>query len=187
MGEASNHPNRGTGEEEQQLKMKSLAFSVLCIAILTANAKTESKQGKDVEDELEKLLMKELVPQLHELASRSVDNLDEAEDLFDRVDESALELQPKDRVFKRIGRGIRSIRRFVGEVKQTIRTVRDVIKNARYYFRMFKAARNYMKTYRRRNPVPRSMLRDLGIDEKAIVMDNDNNRDIDEDVEDDAE
>ena len=96
-----------------------------------------------------------------------MDNFDEAEDLFDRVDERALQLQPKDRILGRIGRGIRSIRRFVGEVKETIKTVRDVIKNARYYFRMFKAARNYMNSYRRRNPVPRSMLQDLGIDEKV--------------------
>ena len=96
-----------------------------------------------------------------------MDNFDEAEDLFDRVDEKALELHPKDRIFKRIGRGIRSIKRFVGEVRETIKTVRDVIKNARYYFRMFKAARNYMSNYRRRNPVPRSMLQDLGIDEKV--------------------
>ena len=98
---------------------------------------------------------------------QTVDNFDEAEDLFDRVDERALQLQPKDRILGRIGRGIRSIRRFVGEVKETIKTVRDVIKNARYYFRMFKAARNYMRNYRRRNPVPRSMLQDLGIDEKV--------------------
>ena len=96
-----------------------------------------------------------------------MDNFDEADDLFDRVDERALQLQPKDRILGRIGRGIRSIRRFVGEVKETIKTVRDVIKNARYYFRMFKAARNYMNSYRRRNPVPRSMLQDLGIDEKV--------------------
>ena len=144
--------------------------------------------GKDVEDALEKLLMKELVPQLHELASRSgksslkmqchknisnsfnlqtVDNFDEAEELFDRVDEKALQLQPKDRILGRIRRGIRSIRSFVREVRETIKTVKDVIKNARYYFRMFKAARNYMSNYRRRNPVPRSMLQDLGIDEKV--------------------
>ena len=96
-----------------------------------------------------------------------MDNFDEAEELFDRVDEKALQLQPKDRIFRRIGRGIRSIRSFVREVRETIKTVKDVIKNARYYFRMFKAARNYMSNYRRRNPVPRSMLQDLGIDEKV--------------------
>ena len=47
------------------------AFSVLCIAFLAASAEPEPKSENDVEDELEKLLMSELVPQLHELASRS--------------------------------------------------------------------------------------------------------------------
>ena len=70
----------------------------------------------------------------------------------------------------RIRRGIRSIRRFVGEVRQTIRTVKDVIKNARYYFKMFKSARSYMSSYRRRYPVPRSMLQDLGIDEQVKYL-----------------
>ena len=69
---------------------KFQALSVLCIAFLAASAEPEPKSGgkcnkvliflslklpssaeNDVEDELEKLLMSELVPQLHELASRS--------------------------------------------------------------------------------------------------------------------
>ena len=95
------------------------------------------------------------------------DNFGEAEDLFDRLDEKALELYPQDRAFKRIKRGIRSIKDFVKEVKETIKTVKDVIKNARYYMGMFRSARDYMKSYRRTNPVPRSLLQDLGIDEKV--------------------
>ena len=50
---------------------KFQALSVLCFAFLVASAEPEPKSENDVEDELEKLLMSELVPQLHELASRS--------------------------------------------------------------------------------------------------------------------
>ena len=50
---------------------KFQALSVLCFAFLAASAEPEPKSENDVEDELEKLLMSELVPQLHELASRS--------------------------------------------------------------------------------------------------------------------
>ena len=166
---------------------KFQVLSVLCIAFLAASAEHDPKSENDVEDELEKLLMSELVPKLHELASRSEDNFGEAEDLFERVNEKALALHPQDRIFGRIKRGIRSIRRFVKEVKKTINTGKDVVKNARYYFRMFKSARDYMKSYKRRNPVPRSMLQDLGIEEKAIMMDDDDNQSADEDDEDEAE
>ena len=71
---------------------------------------------------------------------------------------------------------------------------------------MFRSARDYMKSYRRTNPVPRSLLQDLGIDEKVhlclnfsktpimlnmfqqtIMMDDNDNQGLDEDVEDEAE
>ena len=145
-----------------------------------------------MEDELEKLFMTELVPQLHNLTSRSgeyikifqreivdvaqetnfytsEENFSEAGDLFDRVEERALELDPQDRVFKRIRRNWRSIKSFVKEVKATIRTAKDIMKNTRYYMGMFRAARNYMKSYRRRNPVPRSLLQDMGINEEVNI------------------
>ena len=102
------------------------------------------------------------------------DHFEEAEDPLDLVDEKVLELQPhpQDRILGKIKWDftfpkIKIFDTFKREVEETTRTVKDIVENARYYFRMFKGARNYMSSYRRRNPVPRSMLQDLGLEDKV--------------------